>query len=127
MTARNPEDVDRLFAEALNGGDLDALVALYEPQASLTPSPGNRVTGTRAIRDALAAFVAGKPRITLRPRVVAQSADVALVTASWDLAMTGPDGKPVQMSAQSVEVLRRQPDGRWLFVIDEPFGVAAGQ
>ena len=37
MPARNPEDIDRLFAAALNGGDLDALVALHEPQASLTP------------------------------------------------------------------------------------------
>ena len=125
MNARTPEDVDRLFAEALNGANLDALVALYEPNASLTPSPGTRVTGTKAIRDALAGFLAGKPRIALRPRVVAQSGDVALVSASWDLSMTGPDGKPAQMSAQSVEVVRRQPDGHWLFVIDEPFGVGA--
>ena len=127
MTARTPEDLDRLFGEALNAGNLDALVALYEPDASLTPSPGTRVTGAKAIRDALAGFVAGKPRITLRPRVVAQSGEVALVTASWDLAMTGPDGKPAQMSGQSVEVLRRQADGRWLFVIDEPFGIGAPQ
>ena len=58
MTARTPEDVDRLFAEALNAGNLDALVVLYEPDASLTPSPGTRVTGAKAIREALAGFVA---------------------------------------------------------------------
>jgi ketosteroid isomerase-like protein len=38
--------------------------------------------------------------------------------------MTGPDGKPAQVSGQSVEVVRRQANGDWLFVIDEPFGVA---
>jgi len=125
MPAQRPEDVDNLFAKALNAGDLDALTALYEPTASLTPSPGTKVTGTAAIREALGKFVAGKPRITLTPRVVAQAGDVALVTASWQLAMTGPDGKPAEMSGQSLEVVRRQPGGGWLFVIDEPFGAGA--
>ena len=125
MPAQRPEDVDNLFAQALNAGDLDTLTALYEPNASLTPSPGAKVAGTAAIRDALAKFVAGKPHITLTPRVVAQAGDVALVTAGWKLAMTGQDGKPAEMSGQSLEVVRRQSGGHWLFVIDEPFGAGA--
>ena len=52
-----------------------------------------------------------------------RTGDLALVTAEWQLAMTGPDGNPATMTGQSVEVLRRQPDGRWLFAIDFPFGV----
>ena len=55
MPARNPEELDRLFSEALNSGNLEALVALYEPQATLTPEPGHVVTGTQAIREALSA------------------------------------------------------------------------
>jgi uncharacterized protein (TIGR02246 family) len=125
MTARTPEDVDRRFADALNAADLDALVALYEPQASLMPMPDKLVTGSAAIREALAAFVAGKPHITLTPRVVAQSGDIAVVSAKWQLSMTGPDGKPANMTGQSVEIVRRQPDGRWLFAVDLPFGAGA--
>jgi uncharacterized protein (TIGR02246 family) len=127
MTARTPEDLDRQFAEALNSGNLDALVALYEPQAALTPMPGKLVTGSAAIRESLAGFLAGKPRITLTPRLVAQSGDVAVVSAKWELAMTGPDGKPANMTGQSVEVVRRQSDGRWLFAVDLPFGVGESQ
>ena len=123
MPAARPEDVDTLFAQALNAGNLDALVALYEPGASLTPMPGTTVTGHAAIRDALAGFLAGKPTMSISARVVARSGDVALVTAKWQLAMTGPDGKPAAMSGQSVEVLRRQGGGHWLFAIDEPFGL----
>jgi len=124
MPAKTPEDTDRLFAEALNAAKLDDLVALYEPQATLMPSPGKLVTGAAAIREALAQFVAGKPKMSLTPTIVAQSGDLAVVTANWQLAMTGPDGKPAKMTGQSVEVVRRQADGRWLFVIDLPFGVA---
>lgn len=123
MSARTPEEVDRLFVQALNAGKLDDLVALYEPEAALMPSPGKLVTGTAAIRESLGAFVAGKPKMTLTPRVIAQSGDIAVLTAKWDLSMTGSDGKPAAMSGQSLEVVRRQADGRWLFVIDLPFGV----
>jgi len=56
---------------------------------------------------------------------VAQSGDIAVLTAKWDLSMTGPDGKPANMTGQSAEVVRKQPDGRWLFVIDLPFGPTA--
>jgi uncharacterized protein (TIGR02246 family) len=125
MAARTPEDVDRLFVDALNAGKLDELVALYEPQATLMPSPGKLVTGSAAIREALAQFVAGKPRMTLTPRLIAQTGDLAMIGSQWDLAMTGPDGKPVQMKGESVEVVRRQSDGRWLFAIDLPFGASA--
>jgi uncharacterized protein (TIGR02246 family) len=125
MPGKTPEDTDRLFAEALNAGRIDDLVALYEPQATLMPSPGKLVTGSAAIREALAQFIAAKPKMSLKPKVVAQSGDLAVLTAAWDLAMTGEDGKPANMTGQSVEVVRRQGDGRWLFVIDLPFGASA--
>ena len=86
MPARDPLEVDRLFADALNRGDLDALVALYEPQAALTPEPGKTVVGHAAIRAALGQFVAGKPRIDIVPRVIAQSGDLALVSARWSVS-----------------------------------------
>ena len=123
MPARTPEDLDREFEKALNAGDLDALAALYEPQATLTAQPGTKVTGTAAIREAFAGFLAGKPRMSITPKLVAQNGDLALVSGQWQLSMTGPDGKPVELAGRSVEVVRRQPDGRWLFAIDEPFGV----
>jgi len=124
MSARTPEEIDTLFAKALNAGDLEGLVALYEPQATLMASPGTLVTGSAAIRDALAGLLAAKPSMTLTARTLSEAGDVALVTAAWRLSMTGQDGTPASMNGQSVEVVRRQPDGRWLFAIDFPFGIA---
>ena len=123
MAARAPEDLDRLFAGAMNAGDLDALVELYESDASLTPAPGKVVVGIDAIREALRGFLDGKPKMTLSPRVVARSGDLALLTSKWELSMTGADGKPAKMGGQSVEIARRQPDGNWLFAIDLPVGI----
>lgn len=127
MAARTPEDLDRLFAGAMNAGNLDALVALYEPQASLTPAPGKVAVGTDAIRGALAGFLAGNPKMTLSPRVVSRAGDLALLTSKWEITMTDADGKPAQLRGQSVEVARRQPDGDWLFAIDLPLGIETPQ
>ena len=107
----------------MNAGDLDALVELYESDASLTPAPGKVVVGIDAIREALRGFLDGKPKMTLSPRVVARSGDLALLTSKWELSMTGADGKPAKMGGQSVEIARRQPDGNWLFAIDLPLGI----
>ncbi|HZQ62131.1 MAG TPA: SgcJ/EcaC family oxidoreductase [Casimicrobiaceae bacterium] len=125
MPARKPEEVDLEFAVALNAGNIDALTALYEPDASLTPQPGVTVKGAAAIRQALQAFVDANPHIAISPRVVSQVDDIALVSAQYELSLTGPDGKRAQITGRSVEILRRQADGTWKFLIDEPFGVGA--
>jgi uncharacterized protein (TIGR02246 family) len=125
MVKNDPVELDRMFEQALNAGDLDALVALYEPQAALMPSPGKVVIGAAAIREALAGFLAVKPTITTSGKLVAQTGDIALLANKWTLALTGPDGKPTTMSGNAVEVARRQADGHWLFAMDMPFGMDA--
>ena len=127
MVTGDPVELDRKFEQALNAGDIDALVALYEPAAALMPSPGKVVVGTAAIREALAGFVAANPTITTSGRLVAQTGDVALLANRWTLRMTGPDGKPTTMSGNAVELARRQPAGHWLFAMDMPFGLDAGE
>jgi uncharacterized protein (TIGR02246 family) len=123
MAARSPEELDRLFAEGLNAGDLDALTALYEPNAALTAQPGHVVTGTHAIREALRQFLAARPTLTVDVKILAQTGDIALTSARWELAGTAPDGTPVKMAGHSAEVSRRQADGTWRFVIDTPWGL----
>src|SRR5713101_3240370 len=58
MAARTPEECDRLFAQYINAGNLDALVGLYEPRATFVPQQGAPVTGAAGIREALGGFVA---------------------------------------------------------------------
>jgi uncharacterized protein (TIGR02246 family) len=119
-----PEAVVERFSELLAQGDLDAMVELYEPDATFAPQPGTEVTGRNAIRDALAAFLAVKPRMTGTIEKVLHAGDTALVTNRWSLSGTAPDGSPVEMAATSADVLRRRSDGSWGIVIDDPWGAA---
>ncbi len=120
MPARKPEECDLLIAEALNAGNLEAAVGLYEAGASFVQQSGEVVTGRSAIREVMQGFLALKPKLKIHEVNVAQSGDIALTRAKWSLTGTDPDGKAVTMSGKSAEVVRRQPDGSWLFVIDNP-------
>ena len=121
----NPDDpvvLDLEFERRLNARDLDGLMQLYEPEAALMPMPGSVVVGAAAVRGALAGFIAANPAIRTRGRLVARTGDLALLANDWTLEIDGPDGKRTTMTGSAIEVARRQPDGRWLFALDMPFG-----
>jgi len=123
MAATGPEQMHRVFEEAFNAGDLDALMALYEPDAALVPQPGAVAEGTAAIRDALTWFLDRRGRITLDTKLVLRVGDLAYLANRWSLSGgTMPDGSPAELGATTAEVARRQPDGTWLYVIDNAWG-----
>jgi uncharacterized protein (TIGR02246 family) len=123
MAERGPVEAHALFQKAFNAGDLQGLMALYEPDAILIPQPGAEpVKGTQAIRSALEQFLALNGKVELQTKHVVQHGDIALLRSAWRVKGTGPDGKPVEMSHGSAEVVRRQPDGSWRYIIDHPFG-----
>jgi uncharacterized protein (TIGR02246 family) len=125
MPAHKPEELPELYVQALNSGDLDALVALFEPEACISPAPGQVVAGAQAIREALSAFLAMKPKLTQEVKTLNQTSDIAISTANWHLTGTGPDSNPVDVRGQSVAVLRRQSDGTWSLALITP-SVSAG-
>ena len=119
MAAKTPEDCDRLFAEALNRGDAAAVAALYESTGVLALD-GGTFTGPDEIRAVLEGMVGAKARIEMNVTRVLRGGDVALVYNDWRMTVTGPDGKPQPSSGKAIEVVRRQPDGTWKYVVDDP-------
>jgi uncharacterized protein (TIGR02246 family) len=124
MPAHKPEDLPELYVQALNSGDLDGLVALFEPEACMSPEPRQVVAGAQAIREALSAFLAMKPKLTQEVKTLGQTSDIALSTANWHLTGTGPDGNTVDMRGQSLAVLRQRPAylRNWLALLIEITG-----
>jgi len=122
MAARTPEECDALFERHLNAGDLDALVALYEPGATLVPSPSEKAVGHAAIREALGGFVAAKAQIRMNVvQLLRAGDDLAMLYNDWSGHFTDPEGERVEVAGQAIEVVRRQPDGAWRFALDDPY------
>ena len=123
MPATEPEQLHRLFEQAFNAADLDSLMALYEPDATLVPQPGTVVEGVDAIRDSLRWFLDRNGRITVDTKLVLRVGELAYLSNRWMLTGgTMPDGSPAELAATTAEVARRQPDGTWLYVIDNAWG-----
>ena len=114
------------FEAAFNTGDIDQVVALYEPDCVLVPTPGQTVRGTAAIRESLQGFLAVRGQIKVQSRRVLVNGEVALVNSHWELAGTGADGAPLTLSGDTSEVIRRQADGSWRYAIDDPFSTPTG-
>jgi len=118
-----PIDSVAKLVQAINEADLTAAVALYEPNAVLVVRPGQLARGTAEIRDALAGFVALKATLRSEAQQVLEADNVALYVGRWSLHGTDPAGQAVILAGESTDILRRQRDGRWLVVLDNPWGV----
>jgi uncharacterized protein (TIGR02246 family) len=118
-----PEEAHRRFVDAFNAGDVEALIALYEPEAVLCNAAGEIRAGLPAIRQAFQAFLASKPKIRLQTKYAICVGELALLRSQWTVTGTDPRGRPLEPTQHSsIEVVRRQPDGTWRYVIDQPFG-----
>jgi uncharacterized protein (TIGR02246 family) len=124
MPATTPDEAVLAFADRLAAGDLPGALALYEDDAVLLPDPGTVVSGPDGLRQGLSGYVALRPTLTPGARRVLTAGDIALVVHEWLLSATLPDGTPLEQSGRAVDVLRRQPDGTWRFVVDNPWGTA---
>ena len=122
MPIAKPEDAHRLFADAFNAGKLHALVALYEPGAQLISQQHQIQVGHDAIRSTLKEFLALRGKIDMDTLYAFETGNTALLRSHWSVVGTGPDGKVIEMQGNGIEVLRRQSDGTWRFIIDHPFG-----
>jgi ketosteroid isomerase-like protein len=122
METPSPLDVVTRLVHAMNKGDLEIAVSLFEAGAAFVVKPGVVVTGTVAIRQALAGFMAVKPAITIEAHQIVEAGDVAQYCARWKIQGTDPAGNVVQMSGRSSSILRRQSNGTWLFLLDNPWG-----
>ncbi len=108
--AMRPEDITRLFVERSNAGDAAGVAALYEPDAVIAYPPGSQTTGRDAIRALWEKVLAARPRF--------EPEQPLPTLVSGDLALTSTP--PRDGAGARAQVARRQPDGSWLRVLDQP-------
>lgn len=109
-TALKPDDLTRLFVERANAGDAAGIAALYEEQAVMAYPPGSQTVGRDAIRTLWEPVLAKAPRFEQEPPLP--------TLISGDIALTSIP--PKDGAGARAQVARRQPDGSWLRLLDQP-------
>src|SRR3954454_22539589 len=121
-TVETPGQVLERIVNGINSGDLDSLMPLYETDAAFAAEPGSLAHGAPGVSEALSGFISMNGTLDLQVTRVLEVDDLALVVGTWSFDGRGPDGEPVHLEARNADVLRRQSDGTWRFVIDNPWG-----
>ena len=104
-----PEDLAKFFVLRANAGDVEGLVALYEPDAILACGDGQTAIGTDAIRRFYTELLATRPQFAAGEQAIPlQNGDVALTSSR------------LENGNITAEIARRQPDRNWLWVVDQP-------
>jgi len=111
-----------MFAQAFNSGNIEHLLALYEPEGQLVRQDGQVDVGLEAVRESLQGFLRLGGTMSSRNVYAFVSGDLALLRAHWRLTTTTEEGQPLDLEGHTAEVVRQQSDGRWLYVVDHPFG-----
>ena len=119
MTARR---VDEIFQEAMNECDLEKAMALYDENAVFVQEPGKpAITGLDNIREVIREFQSIKPKLKVEVMQFVEADDVAFFTLKWEIEGTSAQGDAIRLSSYDGNVVKRQPDGSWKTIIDNPF------
>ena len=124
MAMTSPGDTMEAFLEAFNSGDIEAVLTFYGPDGVFVTEEGQALQGTESIRETVTGFMAMKPHLQIDKSTTISAGDVVVNVVKWTLQGTGPDGGAVVTEGSGFDVMRRQADGSWKMVIDNPWGTA---
>ena len=102
--------------------DIDGVLATYEADAIVMFEPQKPVQGKETLRAVFTQFVGMNPKYTFSGHEVFVSGNIATHVAPWSMKGQLPDGTKIEQNGLSVAVLRKQEDGTWLMIQDNPHG-----
>lgn len=102
--------------------DIEGVLATYEDNAIVMFEPQKPVQGKETLRSVFTQFVGMNPQYTFSGHEIYISGDIATHIAPWKMVGQLPDGTKIEQNGLSVAVLRKQADGNWLMIQDNPHG-----
>jgi uncharacterized protein (TIGR02246 family) len=110
------------MTEPFHKKDINGVLASYEPNAVIVFEPEKPTSGIDAIKQGFQGFFTVNPKFEYSGHEVFINGNLAMHFAPWTMTGKAPDGTEILQSGLSVVVLRKQQNGKWLMVFDNPFG-----
>lgn len=118
--AQHPlQTLDEAWMKAAKAGDVDAITALYAPDAVVYPPDAMEVRGTDAIRKAWAGLFAAYAITDMKIDAVYETAgNISLGWGRWTMTVTPKAGGAPEKWEGRATSIAKKINGKWLYVND---------
>lgn len=120
--ATTPEEIVPSLLAHFNSMDVEVMLEFYEDEAILVNAAGVPQRGKEQIRTELLKYYSVQLPMQIIARHVFVAGDTASLVLDWNIVGNAPDGTPFHMVATSNDIARKGQDGKWRYIIDNPFG-----
>ncbi len=110
------------MTDAFHQKDIKGVMNSYEPDALVVFDPQNPIQDAGLLKEKFIQSFGISPRFEYSGHEVFVNGNIGIHLAPWTMTATAPDGTAIQQTGLSIAVLRRQEDGKWLMVFDDPHG-----
>ncbi|MEN2740614.1 nuclear transport factor 2 family protein [Microbacterium sp. X-17] len=110
--ASSAGQVEDIFHDAVNAGDLEAAVSIYTSETVFVQGD-TLIRGVDELRNRISSFVLAKPEMREVSRRLTEFDDYVYSEVDWEVARTDENGAVVRTAGTDAHILRRQPDGTW--------------
>ena len=115
----NPQDLPRLYAEAMAASDIETIVSFYAPNAILMTPEGPVAAGTDDIRALMTRNFAGGARLSMRFNQAQLDGGNGHAVMVWDWVLAvALEGQATQRRVRTMMYLKQGADGAWLIAAD---------
>jgi ketosteroid isomerase-like protein len=122
VVALSPEQAVELLDRAFEQKDIETVLSFYEDAAVVVSEPAKSIRE----KDDLRAFFEQAMQLGISAKQLKtwtiEADGIALFISRWVLRVPAPGQEPSDRTFAAVTVFRKQPDGGWKILIDNPFG-----
>ncbi|MGM5632083.1 DUF4440 domain-containing protein [Apibacter raozihei] len=118
----SPDQMNQCFADAYNSGDVNRINALFEKEAKIVKYNGDIISGFEKMNEEHLNLLKLGGKMTSVNKYCIEAEDIAMLRADWKIETKNEKSEDITITGSSVELIRRQKDGTWLYIVDNPFG-----
>jgi len=118
----NIEGSARYFQNCVRNGDVDGALDCFVDEAIYVTRIGTFVSGKENIRKALDQVCGLKPDLQAQRSKGFTVDNITAWVDEWTMKAKLPNGTELEMKGTSSDILKKQPNGNWAYLVDNPYG-----
>jgi ketosteroid isomerase-like protein len=118
------EETIHQLDKAFNKGNIEFVLDFYEDEAVVVLEPDRVAIGKEQIRQAFEYIMQFEGKAKQIKTNIVEAGDIALFISKWTFSGKNLEGIPFTRESIATSVFRKQSDGKWRCIIDNPNGPA---